>query len=358
MGCLYKRGNTWWIKYYRNGKPYSESSRGTKEADARKLLKKREGEISEGKLPGIYFDRVYFEDLAEDFISDYRINGKKSLDRAELSIHHLKKYFNGMRVTNITTPVINKFIEMRMNEKASNGTINRELSALRRMLNLGAKQTPPKVNRVPYIPMLQERNVRQGFFEYGEYLALRSALPEYLKGFVTFAYKSGWRKNEIINLTWNRVDLQQGIARLEAGETKNDQGRTLYLDAELLAVFHSQWEKRKQSGKLTPYVFPNSEGTGKISDFRNAWNTACTKAKIGPKLLHDFRRSAVRNMVRAGVPERVCMTISGHKTRCVFERYNIVSDADLKQAASRQEAYLQNQMVTNKATILQLNSKS
>jgi len=83
MGSIYKRGQTYWLKYYRNGKPYYESSGSQKETDARKLLKKREGEISEGKLPGVYFDRVRFDELAEDLITDYRINSKKSLDRVE-----------------------------------------------------------------------------------------------------------------------------------------------------------------------------------------------------------------------------------------------------------------------------------
>jgi len=67
MGTIYKRGNTCWLKYYRNGKPYYESTKSNKETDAKKLLKKREGEISEGKLPGVYFDRVRFDELASDF---------------------------------------------------------------------------------------------------------------------------------------------------------------------------------------------------------------------------------------------------------------------------------------------------
>ena len=74
-----------------------------------------------------------------------------------------------------------------------NATINRELAALKRMLNLGAVQTPPRVDRLPFIPMLKENNTRKGFFEHGDYLALRDTLPEHLKGFVTFAYKTGWR---------------------------------------------------------------------------------------------------------------------------------------------------------------------
>ena len=96
MGSIYKRGNIHWIKYYRNGKPLRESTRSTKESDEKRLLKKREGEISQGKLPGIYFDKVRFDELAEDFLTDYRINQKKSLVRAQRSVNHLKQMFEGL----------------------------------------------------------------------------------------------------------------------------------------------------------------------------------------------------------------------------------------------------------------------
>lgn len=357
MGSIYKRGNVFWIKYYRNGKPYQESTRSYKDVDAKRLLKKREGEISEGKLPGIYFDRVRFDDLAKDFLTEYRVNQRKSLVRAERSVEHLKEVFEGVRVTNIITPQINFYIEKRLDEGAANGTINRELAALKRMLNMGAKQTPPKVDRVPYIPMLKENNTRKGFFEHGDFLALRDNLPDYLKGFVTFAYKTGWRVSEISNLPWKQVDLNQGIVRLEPGETKNEDGRTVYLDEELKEIFLFQKKTRKNEAQLTPYVFPNKDGNEQIRDFRHAWNNACQDAGIGKKLFHDFRRTAVRNMVRSGIPERVAMMISGHKTRSVFDRYNIVNDTDLKLAAQRQEAYLETQMVTVSATVHDFNEK-
>jgi integrase len=193
---------------------------------------------------------------------------------------------------------------------------------------------------VPYIPMLKESNTRKGFFEHGDFIALSDKLPNFLKGFVTFAYKAGWRVSEIENLTWGQVDREQGIVRLEVGETKNDQVRTLYLDEELREVIKRQWEGRKKNGRLSPYVFSGKEGKGRIKDFRGAWEKACKSGGIGRRLFHDFRRTAVRNMVRAGIPERVAMMRSGHKTRAVFDRYNIVSDTDLKEAAWRQEAYL------------------
>lgn len=137
MGSIYKRGNIWWIQYYRNGKPYQESSKSKKKMVASGLLKKREGEIAKGKLPGIHFDKVKFDELADDFLRDYRLNQRKSLIRAERSVGHLKKTFEGMSVTDLTTPQIQAHIEDRLEEGAANGTINRELAALKRILNLG-----------------------------------------------------------------------------------------------------------------------------------------------------------------------------------------------------------------------------
>ncbi len=191
MGALFKRGNIWWLKYYRNGKNYRESSKSGKKMVAKKLLDRREGEISQGKIPGVLFEKVFFDELAEDFLRDYRVNRKKSAKRAQQAVNHLKRYFEGMRIVDITTPVIQDYIEKRMTwtckkcsktfdadtkcpncgsndlkAGAANGMINRELSALKRMLNMGAKQTPPKLDRVPYIPMLKENNIRKGFFEY------------------------------------------------------------------------------------------------------------------------------------------------------------------------------------------------
>ena len=340
MGTIYKRGQTYWIKYYDNGQPIYESSKSKLKMVATKLLQQREGDISQGRMPGVYFDRVTFDEIAEDYLTDYRINKKKSVQMAEINVKHLKTHFEGYKVHKINSLEINAYIQKRINEGMSNASINRELSALKRMLNIGARQTPPKVDRVPHFSKLKENNVREGFFEHDDFLKFRDTLPEHLKGFVTFAYKTGWRLSEIIGLTWNQVDRLQGIVRLEPGKTKNDEGRTVYLDEELKAVINEQWEKRKLSQMVMHYVFTNKHGSDKIKDFRYTWDETFKNAGIERKLFHDFRRTAVRNMVRSGIPERVVMMISGHKTREVFDRYNIVSDADLKQAALKQEKYL------------------
>ena len=124
------------------------------------------------------------------------------------------------------------------------------------------------------------------------------------------------------------------------------------MDDEVLEVLQRQKELRGKSGTVLPCVFLNAVGTDQVKRFDKSWKAACKTAEIGKRLFHDFRRSAVRNMVRAGVPERVAMMISGHKTRSVFERYNIVSEEDIKLAAQKQAAYLQSQTVTFSGTIV------
>lgn len=336
MGSIYRRRKTCWIKYYRNGKAYYESSGSDKLEVAKRLLKMREGEISQGKMPGICFDRVRFDELVEDYLTDYRVNNRRTTAKAERCGRFLMKEFGGMRVTEITTPRIKRYIQKRMDEGVSNATINRELSALKRMFNLAARCTPPKVAQVPHIPMLKENNTRKGFFEHDDYLKLLNALPEHLRPVITFAYKTGWRKSEVLNLTWDRVDLKEGTVRLEVGETKNDEARTIYLASELKALFKEQMVNRRLG---CPYVF-HRQGQN-IKYFRRSWNSACREAGLADKIFHDLRRTAVRNMIRAGVPDKVAMMISGHKTQSIFNRYNIVSPDDLKRAAQAQEAYLE-----------------
>ncbi len=337
-GMIYPRGNVWWIKFYDNGRPRYESSRSTKETDAKRLLSLRLGQVVEGKCPAPEAQRTSFEDLALDLENEYRSNGRRSLGHLVVRIAHLRRFFGFVRATNITTSEVQKYIVKRQSEEASNSTINRDLAALRRMFSIAAKATPPKVGRVPYIPTLAENNARQGFFEHEDFEKVRSALPEHLRPFVTFAYHTGWRKSEIVSLTWNQVDMHTATVRLEPGTTKNKQPRMIFLAGELLDLIQRQREVRDRFYPDCPWVFFRD---GKqIKSFRRSWHTTCRKVGLEGKILHDFRRSAIRNMVRAGIPERVAMDLSGHKTRSVFERYNIVSEGDRLEAANRLDQYL------------------
>ncbi len=189
MGMLYRRGRIWWVKYYRNGKCFRESSKSQSRLDGKRLLQKREGEISTGVFGGLETERVCFEELAQDLLNEYQTNNRKSSIWVRRRINlHLMPFFRGFRGVEVTTDRVRAYITQRQQEGASNGSINRELAALKRMFNLASEMTPPKTVRVPHIPMLRECNVRKGFFEHDEYLALQRELPEYLKPVLAFAW--------------------------------------------------------------------------------------------------------------------------------------------------------------------------
>ncbi len=193
------------------------------------------------------------------------------------------------------------------------------------------------INRKPYIPSLDENTARKGFFERHEFLSMLSKLPEYLRPSFMFAYQFGWRiRSEVFPLRWEQIDLHTCTVRLEVGITKSKDGRLIYLTNELRAVFSAYWEQHLRSSPGCPWVFHRS---GKrIFTCYKAWHRACREAGLIDRIPHDFRRTAVRNMVRSGIPERVAIQVAGHKTRSVSDRYHIVSDIDLQEAATRMES--------------------
>ena len=368
MGELKQRGQIWWIRYYKNGRRYEESSGSEKESDAKSLLRLREGDIERGVAVTPKVGRIRFDEAVKDVINDYRTNRKRSLDDVERRIErHLKPFFGNRRMASITTADIREYIDSRQKETTmvrraftftardgtprqvpeqrrtitgvSNAEINRELTALKRMFNLAIQAG--KLLQKPHIPLLKEDNVRVGFFERDQFLAVLAHLPEPVRPAASFAYLTGWRiDSEVLSLEWRQVDFGAGEVRLDPGKTKNGEGRTFPMTRELREVLEQQRaiteNHQRQFKVVCPRVFHRSGRP--IKSFRVAFRSACAGAGCPGRVLHDFRRTAVRNLVRAGIPERVAMQMTGHKTRSVFERYNIVSAGDLREAARRLDA--------------------
>jgi integrase len=232
------------------------------------------------------------------------------------------------------------YIVKRQEEGAKNTSINRKLSFLKRAFSLATKQTPAKVSNKPHIPMLRESNARAGFFEHEQYLALRDVLPDYVRPIFIMGYYTGMRLNEIVSLEWPQVNLSEGKVTLNPGTTKNDEARIVFLSGELLDAIHQQKAIHDKFYPSCQWVF--SYKGQQIKRFTRSWKTACKASGLEGMIFHDCQRTAVRNMVNSMIPERVCMKITGHKTRSIFDRYHIINEDDLKRASLIVSEWLQN----------------
>ena len=357
MGEIRKRGTVYWVRYYRDGKRYEESTGSTKKKAAISLLKLREGAVASGLPVTSAIARFRFDAAAADLQTEYTVNRRASLDEAERRIRlHLLPFFRGMRMSDITPAHVRAYIAHRQQvgilrrdgsrrANVSDAEINRELALLKRMFRL-AVQTE-KLIRAPHIPMLEERNTRAGFFEPDHLAAVLRQLPAPLQPVIAFASITGWRiASEVLPLEWHQVNFTTGEVRLNPETTKNREARTFPMTDDLRRLLkkqHVEHLKLKKAGQIEPWVFfrmvadkrGGTKHPKRIRRFNKAWKNATIAAGCPGRIPHDLRRTAVRNMVRRGVPERVAMQLAGHKTRSVFDRYNIVSSGDLQTARTQ-----------------------
>jgi integrase len=295
-----------------------------------------------GKLGSPGDTRLKFDDIASDLVRDYEINNLRSLSYLRAKIKILGEHFGRVRIERIDSSAIRSFTLSRKRVGAANATINRELAALRRMFTL-ARESGREI-AVPHFQMLKEDNARQGFLEHCEFLKLQEHLPDYLRDFIAFLYYSGWRAGEARALEWRDVDLDHGVVLVRPEVSKTKQGRTLPLGAETSEIIGRAVRARRPS---CPFVFHRGDLQIQKGTYRNAWTTACADAGLGERfLVHDLRRTAARNLVRAGVHETVAMKLTGHKTRSVFDRYNIASDADVRRATELLSIHLAGRSAT------------
>jgi len=344
---IYKRKDSpyWWMWYYMpDGSIERKSTKTKNKSNARTIAKQKEKELVRNSgIKGAY---VTLRDLVQEVIDDYSFNKKKSLDKVKQRKKNLFEFFGeDKKVNEIESHDINEYVKYRMEQAIQSSTINRELRLLNRGFTLLLDQK--RITDKPKIKKLKENNIRTDFLEHWEYIKLLENASPHIVPIIKLAYKTGWRTEEIIDMTWDMIDIDNGIITLPPGDyTKNEEGRVYYLDNELIEIFRTMWSERRVLRKKISYVFLNKRKTGKMKSFKGAWKESCKRAGLERKHFHGFRRTAVRNMVRAGIPERVAMTISGHKTRSVFERYNITSLRDLQIASNKMEEYLKGESET------------
>jgi integrase len=364
----------WWIKYYARGKCHRESSKrlgvpGLK-SDAERLLKQRLGEVASGqRLIGRERERTKFEDLRALIVADYEFNNRKSIDSVRQSFRALAKRFAGWRACDIT---FDELASYRDSRRAKPATIRRELSILHRAFKL-AKQRG--MAEIPEFPRTEVDNARIGFFEPEQWHAVRAQLSGDLRDLGDFMYLTGWRVMEVLTLPWRGIERTSGFIRLPGVMTKNKRARAFPFEGfpKLEALIDRRQRAtetaQRKSKRIIPWVFHNSKGEPFFGgdrrpkrSFRRAWRRACDRAAklairkgrldlatLSSRIPHDFRRTAVRNLERAGVSRGVAMELVGHKTQSVYQRYDIVSESDLFQGAQKLSEFFQTGTISGTA---------
>lgn len=335
-----RESSKYWIRYSVSGRKYREPSGSRTKRDAVELLNRRLHEHGQGIVTG-NVAKVQLPQLAELIRNDYRRKNRKSADRLEISLHHLLDAFSDWRVIDVQEPAIDRYVADRLDDGAANATINRELAALRRMFNLGKRAR--LVGRIPTVDMLTENNARSGFFEADAHAAVLAALPTYARPIAEVAYLTGWRKGELLSRQWRHIDLETGWLRLDPGETKNGRGRDFPVIEQLHAVLAAQSDRKvnveRSTGRIVTALFFHDDGRP-VKNFRGVWLKAVKEAGCPERVFHDYRRTAARNLVRAGIPASQAKEFTGHETLSVFDRYAISDAVSLQEAGAKYAASL------------------
>ena len=335
-GRVFKRDKIWWVAYYQDGRERRESSKSRERKEAVRLLRQRVGEIAAGTVQHRPASRpagtrsVTMLELFDLLERNHKLNNRTSPANGSY-LRRLRRRFAGYTVSRCTALAISHYMADMQREGRKPETINREMIVLRAALRLGYKHD--LVQRVPTIELLPQLAVRDDFFTREEVNALLPFLPDYLRDVVLFGYLTGWRKGEITGLQWVNVNRSAAVIHLKPAQNKARLVRVLVLQGEMAALIERRWQARRHGRTICGHVFHRSGRS--LKDFSWAWAKGCRQAGLGHRRFHSLRRSAARNMSLEGIPEKVIMAIMGHKTRVMFDHYNIVTEADQRVYAKR-----------------------
>ncbi len=275
--------------------------------------------------------RVTVAELLDACQHDVELRDLKSAYKTVAHSKPIRQRFGSMRAVDVTPESVDRYVEQLRAEGLAAATVNRRIQTLASAFKLARARK--RVHEVPQFRKLSEQgNTRLEFFTEEEVERIVVELPDYLKDMVRFAFLCGWRRGELIALRWEWVNLADETICLPM--TKNGSPRTLALSGVAAEIIRRREVERLLERDGSPYVASHVfHNAGRpIRDFDHAWRVAMRKAGVVNRRFHDLRRSAIRRLVRSGVSETVAMSISGHKSRAVFQRYNITSADDQRRA--------------------------
>jgi integrase len=281
--------------------------------------------------------------------------GRKSADKAGSNMKALQEGVGHIRADTLSTSDVERYQQARLALGRQPATVNRECELLREAFRRAFAVRPRKVTDVRLIPMLTVENARQGFLSRADLEALAANIKDSeVRDFIEWFWWTGMRPNEIRQLTWEMFNADTWTLTLNARAAKTSRGRVLALEGPLRTIIQRRCAKRRPDTLLIFHRTRRGQPGRPIRDYRKIWKTALENAKLPMGLVpYDLRRSAVRNLIRAGVHETVAMKISGHRTRSTFDRYNIGSLEDLRDAVQKVTAYVEAQPKKRKVAILE-----
>jgi integrase len=330
-----RQSAVWWMTYWVRGERRRESTGMVDYDSAYRVLQAKKLEVAQDLNYSVEPGRLPISKLLDLVIDDYTRQGRHSLPSVKSLINgRLRPCFGSLRAADLTTDDLHEYQDERLENDAQNASVNREMAMLRRAFRLGIQRTPPVVLRVPYFPMLPEENVREGLLDWTHYVSLRDALPERVQLLFVLAFHVGARRGELLKLEWIQVDFERCVLRLKQTQTKNKRARSLPFYGDMHHALLTAHASRPSGARL---IFTEASGE-ELGQFRKSWATACKAVGVPGLLFHDLRRTAVVNMIDAGMSESEAMLISGHKTNSIFKRYDIVTDGRLAKAADKLNA--------------------
>lgn len=334
LGRVRKRlgSRFYWIFFHVGGKRIAESSKSVRKADAQALLWKR---LQEYRLiPGLV-TRSTVDEVLDHYLRDAELRGIRSLDAAARASARARGFLGHEFAAEIDPRRIHEY-QQTLRARFKPATVNQAVGFLRAAFKHAARSG--MIARSPEFPRkLPERNARQGFIEHADYVAILAELEEWAKDPFSFLYFSGWRRNEVLGLLWSEVDFDERCVRLSSERDKTDDLRVLPFLGDIPEILSRRLRSRIVG---LPVVF-DRDGRAISPVTMNKWfRRACIIAGRPRILIHDCRRTTVRNLIRAGVSEVVAMKITGHKTRAIFDRYNVSSERDRQEAAEKYSAFM------------------
>ena len=340
-GSLIRRGRVYYARFYVRGREVKESLRTKDPA----VAERRFVALRRRREKGDYWDpsqrRVKVDELLDDLEQHLEDAERASLPTAKSHLKAVRREIGDRAVAELDTASVQRMQRAWRKAGTAPATINRRCELLREALTIATKQTPPKIVAAPHVPLLTVENARQGFLSPAEVARLLRSVPDAdVRDFLEWFSWTGMRPGEIRQLTWSMVDQEASTLTVAPAIAKTRRGRVLALVGPLEMILRRRVAKRRLGCGLVFHRTAKGVPAQPVLDYSKMFRAALVAAKLPTTLRpYDLRRSALRNLIRSGTHETVAMTISGHRTRSTFDRYNITSAEDVAAAIERVAAW-------------------